>query len=105
MLLEHLFDLVEEDAGLGLGWLLVVVLPLSGSTEENFAFGKKGSQGTGESGNAGTSPEESTPSSVRDEVQVDDCGDEVTCCITLLQDTAGETTSLYGKVFKSGGGG
>lgn len=43
MVLEHLLDLMEEDAGLGLGGLLDVVLPLLPSTDEDFALGEKGS--------------------------------------------------------------
>lgn len=68
MVLEHLLDLVQEDAGLGLGGFLGVVQFLLLGTEEDFAFGKEGTQGSSESGNTGASPEKGTPSSVRDEV-------------------------------------
>lgn len=105
MLLEHLLDLVEEDAGLGLSGLLGVVLPRFLSAEEEFAFGEKSTQKAGESGDTGTGPEEGAPGGVGDEVQVHDGGDEVADGVTLLQDAAGETTGLDGQVLEGGGGG
>ena len=85
MVLEHLLDLVEEDACLGLGGLLdLLSLPLPLSAEEDFALGEDSSQATSESGDTGTGPEEGTPRGFWNEVQVDDCGDEVTCSVPLL---------------------
>ena len=105
MVLEHLLDLVEEDAGLGLCGLLGVVLLLLLGTKEDFALRKKGSQGTGESGNAGAGPEEGAPTGVGDEIKVYDGSDEVADGITLLHDTTGKTATLDGEVLEGGGGG
>ena len=88
MLFEHLLDLVEEDAGLGLTGVFDFVLLLSLGTEEDFTLREKGSQDTGESRDTCTGPKERSPTCFWDEVQVYDCGDEVTDGITLLQDSA-----------------
>ena len=105
MLLEHLLDLVQEDSGFGTGGLSGVVPPFFSSTDEDLAFGEKSAQDGAEGGDAGGGPEESTPGGVGNEVEVDDGGNEVTDGVTLLEDTAGKTTSLDGKVLKGGGGG
>ena len=104
MMLEHLFDFVEEDAGLGLGGIDGVSPLLLSSTDEDLAFWKESAQEGGKSGDTGSSPEESAPSGVGNEVEVDDCGDEVADSVSLLHDTAGKTTSLDGEVLEGGGG-
>jgi hypothetical protein len=104
MVLEHLFDFVEEDAGLGLSGLDGVVPLLLPGTKEDLAFWKKSAQDGGESGDTGCSPEECTPSGVGNEVEVDYGGDEVTDSVSLLHEAAGKTTSLDGEVLEGGGG-
>jgi len=103
MVLEHLADFVEEDAGLGLGGLLGGILPLLVSTEKDFALGKKGAQHASKCRDAGPSKKERTPRCVGNEVEVNDSGDEVTNSISLLHDTAGETASLDRKVLECSG--
>ena len=98
MVLEHLFDFVEEDTGLGLGGLCGVIPLLLPSTEEDFAFGKKGAQGGSKDRDTGSGPEECAPGGVGNEVEVDDCGDEVADSVSLLEDAAGKTTGLDGEV-------
>ena len=104
MVLEHLFDLVEEDAGLGLGGLDGVLPLLLASTEEDVAFGKKGAQDGSKSRDTGSSPEECAPRGFGNEVEVYDGGDEVTDGVTLLHDAAGKTTSLDREVLEGGCG-
>ena len=104
VVLEHLFDFMEEDASLGPGGVDGVVPLLLSSTDEDVAFGKKSAQESGKGRDAGSSPEESTPSGFGNEVEVDDGGDEVTYGVTLLHDAAGKATSLYGEVLEGGCG-
>ena len=70
MILEHLPDLMEEDARLrpagllGIGFSLLV----SSSTKENFALWKETPQHCSTSRDAGTSPELVAPGGVSNEV-------------------------------------
>jgi len=102
MVLEHLPDLMEEDACLGLGGLLGIVLPLFSSTDEDTALGKESPQHGGKSGDSSSSPEQRTPGGMRNKVQVYDSGDEVSDSVSLLHNSASETASLDGEVFESG---
>lgn len=105
VVLEHLLDLVKEDFGLGLSRLFDIVLPLHPGAEEDLTLWKKGTENTGKSGDTGTGPEEGAPGGLGNEIQVDDGSDKVTARVTLLQDTAGNTTSFDGEVLEGGGGG
>ena len=104
VVLEHLLDFVEEDAGLGLGGLDGVIAALLFSTEEDLAFGKKSTQEGGKGRDTGGSPEECAPRGFGNEVEVYDGGDEVADSVTLLHDAAGKTTSLDREVLEGGGG-
>ena len=75
------------------------------SADEDFALGKENSQDGGKGRNTRTGPEQRTPTGVRNEVQVDDGGDEVSDSVSLLHNTAGETTSLDREVLKGSRGG
>ena len=105
VLLEHLFDLVQEDLGLGPGGLFGIVPPFFSSADEDLAFGEKSAQDGAEGGDASSGPEESTPGGFGNEIEVDDGGDEVADGVTLLEDTASKPTSLDWKVLEGGGGG
>ena len=107
MVLEHLTDLVEEDAGLGLCALIILrfCLPLPSSAEEDLTLGKKRSQRGSEGRDTGRGPEQRAPGRVREEVQVDNGGDEVSDGVSLLDNAASDTTDLDGDVLKSSGGG
>jgi len=98
MVLEHLLDFVEEDAGLGLGRLDGVIPLLFSSTKEDITFGKKGAQDGSKGRDTGSGPEECTPCGVGNEVEVDDGGDEVADSVPLLEDAASKTTSLDGEI-------
>ena len=75
------------------------------SADEDFALGKENSQHGGKGRNTRPGPEQRTPAGVRNEVQVDDGGDEVSDSVSLLHNTASETTSLDREVLKGGRGG
>ena len=68
------------------------------------ALGKGDSQQGSEAGDPGTCPELFTPTGVRDEVQIDNGGDEVSSSVSLLEDSTSKTTSFDGKVFESSSG-
>ena len=70
--------------------------------DEDFALGKENSQDGGKGRNTRTGPEQRTPTGVRNEVQVDDGGDEVSDSVSLLHNTAGETTSLDREILEGG---
>lgn len=105
MVLEHLLNLVEEDARPCLTWPIGFSLLLSSSTEEDFALGKKSSKHGGKSRDTGSGPEQCTPGCVWNEVEVDDGGNEVSNGVSLLNDATSDTTSLDGDILEGGGGG
>lgn len=106
MVLEHLPDLVEEDACLRLAiGSLGLILPLLSSAEEDLTLRKGEAQQSGEARNSGASPELFTPAGPRDEVQINDSGDEVSTGVSLLHNSAGKATSLDREVLKGRGRG
>ena len=104
MALEHLPNLAEEDLCLRLDGSLEFNFFLSSSAEEDFALWKRSSKGGSESRETEGDPEQRTPGCARDEVQVDYSGNDVPDGISLLENTAGKTTSLYREVLEGSGG-
>jgi len=98
---------VDKDACRRFGGFIAIELELflSSSTKKHFAFWKESSEHGNKGGDTGGGPEKCTPGRVRDEVQIDDSGDDGTNSIPLLGNTATNATSLDGNVFEGGGRG
>ena len=107
MILEHLADLMKEDAGLRWGALIILHFrfPLPSSPEENLTLGKERPQHGSETRDPGGRPEQRAPGRVRDQVQVDNGRDEISNTVSLLDNAAGDPTNLYRDVLEGSGGG
>ena len=104
---EHLFNLVDEDACRRFGGFIVIgfELLLSSSAEEYFAFWKESSKHGSKGSDTGGGPEKCTPGCARDEVQIDESGDDRSSSVSLLNNTATKATSLNGDIFECACGG
>ena len=74
---QHLPNLVEEDVCLGSDGFLEFKFLLSSGAEKDFTVGKRGSKGGSKSRETEGESEQCTPGCARDEVHVDDSGNDV----------------------------
>ena len=102
--LEHLARLVEEDLGL-VRRGVAARERLGLRAKEHLALREEHAQDGGEGRDASCAPEERTPclSRLGNEVEIDDCGDEIADGVALLEDARRETTGFDGQVFERRG--